>query len=159
MTHALRKELKQTKAFSKPEVAVYVGLQLTSDALRAPVARLFKDHGLSEPQYNVLRILRGATEPLPCLEVASRMVTRLPDITRLVDRLVDADLARRKRCTEDRRVVHLTITDAGLALLEELDAPLEALHRELLGHLTRKQLSQLGELLDRARETVARSHD
>jgi len=156
MTTRLRQELKVSRPFPKPEMGVFVGLLLTADALKAPIVRLLKDHGLTEPQYNVLRILRGAGEPLPCLEVGSRMVARLPDITRLVDRLVDAGLAARGRCDEDRRVVFVKLTRKGANLLTRLDGPVADLHSELLGHLTRQELKDLGALLDRAREKVAR---
>ena len=79
--------------------------------------------GLSEPQFNVLRILRGAGEALPTSELGRRMITRVPDITRLVDRLVDAGLVARKRCTEDRRVVFVTLTRKGRKLVDDLDQP------------------------------------
>ena len=156
MSRALRQELKMTRDFARPEGEVLIGLFLTADALKGRVSAMLKEHGLSEPQYNVLRILRGAGEPLPCLEVASRMVTRLPDITRLVDRLVDAGLAERSRCEEDRRVVFIKITRKGANLVGKLDDPVTDLHRELLGHMTRKELETLGGLLDRARERVGR---
>ena len=145
-----------TRPFPRPEMGVFVGLLLTADALKGPLVRLLKDNGLTEPQYNVLRILRGAGEPLPCLEVAGRMVTRLPDITRLVDRLVDAGLATRSRCEEDRRVVFIKLTRKGANLLGKLDEPVLDLHRGLLGHMSRQELQDLGELLDRAREKVGR---
>lgn len=156
MTRALRQELKMSRPFATPEAEVLVGLLLTSEALKTRVNQLLKEHGLSEPQYNVLRILRGAAGELPCVEVGARMITRVPDITRLVDRLEDAGLVSRERCTEDRRVVRLGITPEGRKLLGTLDEPTQDLTRDLLGHLTRKELHDLSSLLDKARRRVAR---
>lgn len=159
MTRALRQELKLARAFRSPEHAAYTGLLLTADALKGRLVLLLKEHGLSEPQYNLLRILRGADGPLPSLEAARRMVTRLPDITRLVDRLEAAGLVSRCRCPEDRRVVHLALTDDGAQALADLDGPVDQLLADLLGHMTRRELKDLGSLLDRARERVRRTAD
>jgi DNA-binding MarR family transcriptional regulator len=101
-----------------------------------------------------LRILRGAGEPLPCQEIASRMITRLPDITRLVDRLLEAGLVERSRTPMDRRLVLTTITAAGLRLLAAIDDPLLRLQREQLGHLTRSELAELNRLLVKARNSA-----
>lgn len=148
----LQDEIKKREPFQCPEQEVALNIARTSDRLGADFARLFKEHGISESQYNALRILRGAGEALPCLEVASRMITQLPDITRLVDRLEGSGLVERERTAEDRRVVLVRITKRGLKLLEELDEPVVALHREQLGHLTRDELTALNRLLVKARQ-------
>src|SRR5437867_12720314 len=106
----LKDEIKKKKPFDNPAEEAYLNLLRTTTMLAADFERLFKQAGLSEPQYNVLRILRGAGGGgtglgLPCLEIASRMITRVPDITRLVDRLEAAGLVERSRTSEDRRVV------------------------------------------------------
>ncbi len=111
-------------------------------------AALFKASGLSLPQYNVLRILRGAQgEDLPCHEVGARMLKRVPDVTRLLDRLEQRGLIERWRCAEDRRVVHTRITDAGLTLLAGIDQPLGELIAREFAHFTDRKLAQLDRLL------------
>src|SRR4051812_49384251 len=108
----LQAELKKQRPFATPEEEVSLNLVRTCDVVQTGFARLFKEHGISSPLYNVLRILRGEGAALPCLEVAGRMVTRLPDITRLVDRLETMGLVTRSRTEEDRRVVLVAITEA-----------------------------------------------
>jgi DNA-binding MarR family transcriptional regulator len=103
----LQTEIKKRKPFESAAEEAYLNLLRTTTVLMADFDQLFRQYGVTEQQYNVLRILRGAGEPLPSLEVASRMITRVPDITRLVDRLETAGLVARRRCTEDRRVVYV----------------------------------------------------
>jgi DNA-binding MarR family transcriptional regulator len=148
---SLQEEIKKRNPFDSPEEEAFLNLARTLDWHATEFTRLFKKHGISGSQYNVLRILRGEGTPLPCLEVASRMITKLPDITRLVDRLEDAGLVERSRTTEDRRLVLIRITDAGLGLLGRLDEPIKTLHRRQLGHLTREELAELNRLLVKAR--------
>jgi DNA-binding MarR family transcriptional regulator len=116
---------------------------------------ILKAEDLSANQYNVLRILRGAHDALPCGEIASRMITRDPDITRLLDRLEKRGLISRCRETKDRRVVMAKITPEGLKLLSGLDEPVEDAHRKRLGHLGRERLRTLTELLEAARAAVS----
>jgi DNA-binding MarR family transcriptional regulator len=141
------------------EAQVFVSLLRTADALARGAEALLKPTGLSATQYNVLRILRGAgTEGLACREVGCRMISRDPDITRLLDRMESRGLIVRARGEQDRRVVKTRITAEGLRTLEELDAPVQELHRRQLRHLPVKELRQLSRLLDRARlqaETTA----
>ena len=128
-----------------------VGLKLLKvhEHLENGHATLFKIHGLSSPQYNVLRILRGARgEDLSCHEVGARMLKRVPDVTRLLDRLEQRGWIRRWRCTEDRRVVRTRITEAGLALLAAIDAPLTAQVRADFRAFDDRKLAQLDRLLD-----------
>jgi DNA-binding MarR family transcriptional regulator len=113
-----------------------------------------KAEELSPNQYNVLRILRGAPDGLPCGEVGNRMITRDPDITRLLDRLEKRDLISRCREARDRRMVMARITSAGMDLLGRLDEPVREAHRSQLGHLGRERLDDLKELLQSAREKV-----
>jgi DNA-binding MarR family transcriptional regulator len=150
----LKDEIKKKKPFESPAEEAYLNLLRTTTVLAADFERLFKDAGLSEPQYNVLRILRGAGAGgtgLPCLEIASRMITRVPDITRLVDRLESAGLVERARTSEDRRVVLVKITRKGLDAIAPLDGPLVEIHRRQMGHMTRKELDELSRLLVKAR--------
>ena len=155
MSGKLQAELKKTKPFSSLEQEVYLSLQRTADALGRGFADLLKAHALSPAQYNVLRILRGAGEVgLACQEVGSRMITREPDVTRLMDRLETRGLLERRRQQDDRRVVKARVTAAGLELLSKLDAPVVKLHDVQLGHLSRERLRSLCELLEAAREKV-----
>jgi DNA-binding MarR family transcriptional regulator len=147
----LQHELQKRDPFDVPEQEVALNLARTADQLQLEFARLFKQRGLTEPQYNVLRILRGAGTALPCLEIAGRMISHLPDITRLVDRLEGAKLVERHRTEADRRVVLVGITDAGLEVLGALDAPVLELHRRQLGHLSAEEMAELNRLLVKAR--------
>ena len=129
------------------EEAAFLELLRTCDLLSRGPAQVLKVEDLSATQYNVLRILRGAPEGLPCGEIASRMITRDPDITRLLDRLEKRELISRCRETKDRRMVMARITPEGLKLVARLDAPVEESHRKQLGHLGRERLRALTELL------------
>lgn len=165
MTDTLRRQIGMRKPFADHEEAAFVNLQRTADALNRPMEELFRAHGITPQQYNALRILRGmADDPttrdgLMCSQIAERMITRAPDITRLIDRLVEAGLAGRRRCEDDRRRVLVTLTKAGRKLLESLDEPVRRLHKQQLGHMKRKDLDALGRLLDQARQRVEQRND
>jgi len=133
------------------EEATYLDLLRTSDLLSRRMVPVLKAVDLSPTQYNVLRILRGSPKGLPCGEIASRMITRDPDITRLLDRLEKRRLVSRCRETEDRRTVLTRITPEGLELLASLDEPVQEGHRKHLGHLGPERLRELSELLRAAR--------
>ncbi|MHB8527499.1 MAG: MarR family winged helix-turn-helix transcriptional regulator [Candidatus Acidiferrales bacterium] len=136
------------------EEAAFLDLLRTTDMLSRGLIHVLKAEGLSATQYNVLRILRGAPEGLPCGEIANRMITRDPDITRLLDRLEKRKLISRCRESKDRRTVMTRVTPHGLKLLEGLDEPVRAGHRKQLSHLGRKRLRTLTELLRAARRQV-----
>jgi DNA-binding MarR family transcriptional regulator len=136
---------------ASPEEGAYLDLLRTTDVLSRPLADLLKREELSPTQYNVLRILRGAPEGLTCGEIAARMITRDPDITRLLDRLETRKLVRRARDGKDRRVVVTEIAPAGLGVLARLDEPVQELHRKLLGHIGAARLRALAELLEACR--------
>ncbi len=144
-------EIGKKRPFDHPEVEAYVNLVRTHEALEAMCARFFKTHGITGPQYNVLRILRGHGKRMRTYQVADEMVTREPDITRLLDRLVGRGLVTRERCPEDRRVVWIELTEPGAALLKELDRPVMDLHKAQLGHLGERKLRALNRLLFEAR--------
>jgi DNA-binding MarR family transcriptional regulator len=130
-----------------PEESAFLDLLRTTDMLTRGMIGVLKKEDLSMTQYNVLRILRGAPEGLPCGEVANRMITRDPDITRLLDRLEKRGLISRTRESKDRRMVMARITPQGLKLLGRLDEPVQEAHRKQLGHLGRERLRTLTELL------------
>jgi len=150
----LAEEIGKVRPFERPEDEAYLNLLRTTQVLTAPVERMFREHGLSEATYNVLRILRGAGKPgLPSQEIGARMVARVPDVTRLVDRLQDEGLVARGRVATDRRIVLVSITPQGLKLLGALDDPATELVKRLLGHLTRQELAELNRLLVKARRS------
>jgi DNA-binding MarR family transcriptional regulator len=134
-----------------PEEAAFVDLLRTSDLLTRGIVQALKPADLSPTQYNVLRILRGSKEGLPCGEIAKRMITRDPDITRLLDRLEKRGLISRSREAKDRRMVLTRITPKGMELLAQLDEPVRETHRKQLGHLGRESLRRLAALLRAAR--------
>jgi DNA-binding MarR family transcriptional regulator len=133
------------------EEAAFLDLLRTTDMLSRELVKVLKTADLSSTQYNVLRILRGAPEGLPCGEIAKRMITRDPDITRLLDRLEKRSLISRSREVKDRRTVMTRITAEGLKFLARLDEPVQEAHRKQLGHLGRERLQALTELLRDAR--------
>ena len=143
------------KALGTPEEAAFLDLLRTCDLLSRGPAQFLKSEDLSSTQYNVLRILRGAPPAgLPCGEIAERMITRDPDITRLLDRLEKRELISRCRETKDRRMVVARVTPQGLKLLARLDEPVQELHRKQLGHLGSAKLKKLQDLLVVARARV-----
>jgi DNA-binding MarR family transcriptional regulator len=153
----LQLELKQNLPFSSPEQEAYLSLLRTADALETRVEEKLKEFGLTGTQYNALRILRGAGPVgLPCSEIGDRMITRDPDITRLLNRLQKRGLAGRARGKDDRRVIYGKITAAGLKLLREMDEPLEKFGREILKHVSQERLLQLIGLLELVRSTPTR---
>ena len=151
----LQAEIKKKQPFESPAQEALLNLLRTSDRFAFQLERLFRSHGLTSPQYNILRILRGEGKRLPCLEVASRMVAMVPAITALIDRLDEAQLVSRERSAEDRRVIFIAITDKGLKALAKLDQPVTDLHQRLLGHLSSAELKQMSHLLTKARASVA----
>jgi DNA-binding MarR family transcriptional regulator len=149
MPRGLQAELKQKIPFTSREAEAYLSLLRTADALQTQVEARLKEFGLTGTQYNALRILRGAgPEGLPCREIGERMITRDPDITRLLNRLEDRGFVQRTRARHDRRVIYGKITGAGLKLLREMDGPLEKYGREMLGHVGQGKLKQLIDLLE-----------
>lgn len=137
-----------------PEEAAFLELLRTADMLTRGAIGVLRVEDLSPAQYNVLRILTGAPEGLPCGEIASRMITRDPDVTRLLDRMEKRGLISRARESRDRRMVLTRITPKGCKLLERLNEPVREIHSEQLGHLGKERLRVLGELLAAARVAV-----
>ncbi len=140
------------RRFDSPEQEAFLGLWRTFDRLRALEEGLFVSYSLTPQQYNALRLLRAARpDTLRTLDLAERLVSRAPDITRLLDKLAQRKLVERNRPDTNRREVRVGITAAGIALLDELQEPLRECHARQLGHLTRAQLRDLTELLRAAR--------
>lgn len=140
------------RKFGCPEEDAFTSLLLTADVLSRNVEKVLRSADVSPTQYNVLRILRGSPQGLPCSEIGKRMINRDPDITRLLDRLEQRGLVSRSRETKDRRLVLTRITPQGLTVLAGLDVPVTKMHRSQLGHLGRERLQTLVELLQAARQ-------
>jgi DNA-binding MarR family transcriptional regulator len=146
----------KVRHFDSPEQEAYLNLWRTYDRLRAFEDELFSRWDLTPQQYNALRLLRGShPHKLPTLTLAARLVSRAPDITRLLDKLENRGLIERERSPANRRIVRVGVTDAGLALLRELDAPVRECHARQLGHLSRGELRALVEML----RTVRQPHE
>ena len=152
MPSRLQQELKKKRAFASPEQEAALNLMRTSDQIQIRFARLFREHDLTSSQYNILRILRGEGKPLPILEIAGRTITVVPGITGLIDRLEEAGLVQRVRCSEDRRVIRVALTPKAETALTNLDQPVLDMHAQLLGHLTEAELKTLSRLLEKVRE-------
>ena len=144
---------KVRRAGSAEETA-FLDLLRTADMLTRGAIGVLKAEDLSPAQYNVLRILRGAPEGLPCGEIASRMITRDPDVTRLLDRMEKRGLISRARESRDRRMVTTRITPRGHKVVDRLDEPVRKIHSKQLGHLGKERLRVLAELLAAARAAV-----
>jgi DNA-binding MarR family transcriptional regulator len=153
MSPTLQEDLRQTKPFGSLQQEAYLSVVRTTSTLTDRVEDLLKPYGISATQYNVLRILRGAGQGGLCRnELRDRMLTRMPDMTRLLDRMEEAGLVTRSREQEDRRMVLTQITARGKELLGELDRPMTELHRDQLAALTKDQLRTLIDLLTAIRE-------
>ncbi len=151
-------EIKQRRPFESATVELSVNLLRTTNALQRRLEAALRPSGLSLTQYNVLRILRGAgAEGLGCGEIASRMITRDPDMTRLLDRLERAGWICRARSSHDRRVVNTQISATGLKLLRGLDRPMLRVHEEQFGHLGARRIRVLIGLLEDARAATGSS--
>jgi DNA-binding MarR family transcriptional regulator len=151
----LAEEIKQTKPFPSKEQEVFLNIQRTAEVLGWTVIEILKPFELTQVQYNVLRILRGAGEEgIKCSEISERLVTKDSDITRLLDRLENRGLVARERDEKDRRIVVSRITEEGLDTLAQLDEPVRQGIKGVLGHFGEDLLEQLNALLVLARANV-----
>jgi len=152
MRHATTSSKKKAVRFDSLEQEVYLHLWRTYDRLRQHEEELFSGYGLTAQQYNVLRLLRGShPETLPTLELARRLVSRAPDITRILDKLEQMEVIARERRADNRRIVRVGLTNNGTALLDRLAEPLRECHQRQLGHLSAGRLKELRDLLREAR--------
>lgn len=155
MAPDLREDLRQRKPFLSLEQEAQLSVVRTASLLVDAFERMLKPYGITATQYNVLRILRGAEPEGLCRnELRDRMLTRMPDVTRLLDRMEDAKLVARARDSEDRRLVSTRITPKGLRLLDELQEPVTAEHMRRFHHLSKAQLKTLIELLGVVRDKL-----
>lgn len=155
----LKDQVGKLRPFDSATQEAHLNVLRTASQLAGPFHTLFKKHKLTDASYNTLRILRGhhrlgEKHGVRASKIGCEMVVRVPDVTRIVDRLVTMGLAERHACDHDRRVVYVAITESGLALLDQLDGPVNRLHEETLGHMSAAELAQLSMLMEKAREGV-----
>lgn len=154
MGKALRARIRQTSFPSQPEELI-LGLMVVAEHVRDRFQDLFREHGLTPGQYNVLRILRGAgSDGHARCSIARRMIDRSPDVTRILDRLVKAGYVKRGAGSLDRRTSIARITPAGLALLRGLDGPVSELHATLAAPLPAGDRTKLAVLLEKMHEAI-----
>ncbi|VAV83543.1 Transcriptional regulator, MarR family [hydrothermal vent metagenome] len=134
--------------FPNIKVKALLNLIYSANWISSQQNTFFKPFGISPQQFNILRILRGAGKPLKVQTIKERMLERSPNATRLMDKLCDKDFIDRIACPDDRRVVHIQITNKGLSLLKKIDKNMKA---DYLENLTEKEASQLSDLLDKIR--------
>lgn len=156
MAQTIGGEIRQTKPFRSIQEQAVINLMRTTRAVEESwVQYLKRNEGISQSQYNILRILRGARpKPAKISEIADRMITRDPDVTRLVDRLIKQGLVRRERDSEDRRVVLVEITAKGLQMLSRLDEPAGRYTEGAMAGLSAQQLRTLDTLLNEIRAAI-----
>lgn len=148
MGEALRKRIKQAR-FDSPAQEAMLNLMVASDYVRQRVDKVCADYGITHGQYNVLRILRGVyPDGHPRCEIASRMLERAPDVTRLVDRLEQEGLVERDRSAEDRRLSITRITKKGLALLDEMEPHLKEMHKHFSRRIARRDCLELSRICE-----------
>lgn len=148
MPTTLLDELRQRRPFASLAEEAHLNLARTQAMLQDGLDQVLKPYGVSTTQYNVLRILRGAgPEGLCRQEIGDRLLTRMPDVTRLLDRMEEAGLVSRARDSEDRRLVTTHLTDRGRELVDALDEPVADEHERRLGHLGEARLRTLAQLL------------
>jgi len=150
----LQDEIQKKQPFDVLEQEAMLNILRVNDLFMNRFGKLFREHGVTSSQYNVLRILRGEQRPMRCLEIAARLIQVVPAITGLIDRLVTAGLVTRTRDAKDGRAYNIEITAEAEAILAELDQPVIDLHVSLIGHLSREELQQLIVLLEKAREPI-----
>jgi DNA-binding MarR family transcriptional regulator len=157
MPSRLQNELQQRSPFASLEEEAFLNVVRTANTLLQDFGRVLKPHALTPTQYNALRILRGShPEALPCSEIGKRMVSPVPDVTRLLDRLELRKLISRSRDSTDRRVVKARISRRGLSLLRKLDRPVAEHLEQMLSHLSDREARSLIKHLERCREPEVR---
>jgi DNA-binding MarR family transcriptional regulator len=151
----LQEDIRQRKPFTSLEQEAQLSVVRTASLLVDAFEQMLRPYGITATQYNVLRILRGAEPGGLCRnDLRDRMLTRMPDVTRLLDRMEDAKLVSRARDSDDRRLVSTKITAKGLRLLDEVDDAVTAEHMRRFHHLGKTQLKTLIDLLSEVREKL-----
>ena len=148
----VRAQIRQTKPFSTPEAEAFVTLLRAAYELETELTDMLREFDVTRPQFNVLRILRGAGERgLPSGDIGARMVTHDSDITRLIDRMESRGLVTRERSAEDRRVVTVVLSAKGRSLVDSLDEPVRELHARQFAQLSKADVKTLVAMLEKTR--------
>lgn len=161
MPKSLREQINKTSPFASPEEEAMLNIARTAALIDGIERAFFKRFELSPPAYNLLRILRGNKDRdeglgVRASEIGCQMVVRMPDVTRLVDRLEARGLVERATCAQDKRVKYVRISDKGLRLLQRIDPEIPGLGRAVLGHMRKGELEQISSLLEKARNEEQR---
>ena len=144
MPSSLQAELKQSKPFPRKSSEALLSVLRTAALLEHQLNEVLRPYGITELQYNVLRILRGAGPDGRCgREISERLVSKVPDVSRLLDRMEGMQLLRRERDETDRRHVTARITPKGLRVLDEATVQLEAFERERFAHFDAEVLQHI----------------
>jgi len=144
----LAAEIGRDRPFDSLEQELFLNLIRTSEWLQGEFASVFKAHGITQPQFNVLKILQVEAESgIPIQKIGARMTTKSSDVTRLVDRLERSGMVKRFRTEEDRRIIYVRLTEAGMAMIDQLALPLVEAHKSTKGNLDRTRLENLNNLL------------
>jgi len=154
MASRLQDELKKRGPFDSIEQEATLAVMRSSDLLENRLARLLREYNLTLSQYNILRILRGEGKPLPCLEVADRMIQVAPAITRVVDQLLALELITKTQSAHDRRVYEIELTPSASRLLKALDRPILDMHALLLSKVSKAELKSLIQILEAVRAGI-----
>ena len=155
MTRRLKEEIRQSQPFDSLEEEVFLEILRTSETVSRWIAEALRPSELSAPQFNVLRILKGAgPDGLQCGRIAERMVNHDPDLTRLLDRLETRGMVEKTRGTKDRRVVNACITKDGLKAVDKATRDVRARLRDAMKPIGREQLEQLADLLESVRASA-----
>lgn len=146
----ISKDIKSS--FKSSKVKALINIKYTSNWLNSKENDFFKPYGISPQQFNILRILRGSN-PKPCTinDLKERMLDKMSDASRLVDRLIKKELVKKKQLKTDKRVSNITITNKGLHLLEIIDKKSSSLDK-LLSNLDENEIQQFNFLLDKIRD-------
>ncbi|HTI11986.1 MAG TPA: MarR family transcriptional regulator [Puia sp.] len=145
----LEKEINQRKFRNEYQKSA-INIIYTYNWLTEKINKVFDEWGITSQQFNILRILRGAGKPLSTLQIRQRMLDKMSDTSRIVDRLVKKGLVKKAICKSDRRLVDVTIAEKGKKLLEKIDAYDEQMDG-IMTNLTESDAKTLNGLLDKLR--------
>jgi len=147
---SIEEEIKQSK-FKSPHQKAVLNLLYTANWIQNKQRELFEPFGITGQQYNMLRILRGQqSKPISAVEIKSRMLDKNSDVSRLLDRMIGKKLVKKSQCPNDKRATEISITEAGLHLLNKLDAAIDNMDSHYL-KLSKEDAKKLSDLLDKAR--------
>jgi DNA-binding MarR family transcriptional regulator len=147
----LQKELKKRDPFDSLEEEVVLNIHRTADQLAIRAERMLRDYNLTPAQFSILRVLRSEGKALPILEIGNRTVRIVPGITGLIDRLEEAELVCRQRCTKDRRVVYVAITEKAMELMARIDGPRADHYKRMTDGISGREQAELVRIMEKIR--------